>query len=142
MAILGIQRCLIQDIGIHTPIQHIHGTGKEVKNIKMTQRPRRYRRWQGYPPQYPYAYPPPQYSYPPLGQIPPQQYTYPPYAYPPQMYPPAPQSPENELAALEDYKKELEAEKADLEQEINDVEARINELKAMLEQGRQQPPGP
>jgi len=66
--------------------------------------------------------------------------------YPPQMYPPAPQSPEQELAALEDYKKELEAERSDLEQEINEVEARIKELKAMIEQGRGQlqgpPPGP
>ena len=70
-------------------------------------RGRRYQRWWGYPPQYPYNYPPP-------GQIPPQQYPYSPYAYPPPMYPPAaiPQSTEDELAALEDYKKELEEEKA------------------------------
>jgi hypothetical protein len=84
----------------------------------MSRRPRRYRRWQGYPPQYPYAYPPP-------------------------IYPPAPQSPEEELAALEDYKGELEEEKTSIEQEISDVEARINELKSMIEQ-RQGPqlPGP
>ncbi|MGC9094702.1 MAG: hypothetical protein ACP5IM_03710, partial [Candidatus Bathyarchaeia archaeon] len=63
-------------------------------------RSRRYQRWWGYPPQYPYAYPP-------------QQYPYTPYAYPPPMYPqgyppaapPMPQSPEDELAALVDYKK-------------------------------------
>ena len=73
-------------------------------------------RW-GSPAQYPYTYPPP-------GQVPPQQYTYPPYAYPP-MYPTTapPQSPEQELAAIEEYKKGLEAERADLEQEMNKIEA-------------------
>ena len=113
-------------------------TGEGESKMAWPRRGRRYQRWWGYPPQYPYAYPPP-------GQIPPQQYTYPPYAYPPPMYPPAtppiPQSPEDELAALEDYKKELEDEKASMEQEISDVETRIKELKAMLEKGKGQPPG-
>ena len=84
---------------------------------------RRYRRWWTYPPPTP-------------GQIP-QQYPYMPYAYPP-MYPPTPltpQFPEDELEALEDYKRELEDEKASIEQEISNVEARIKELKTMLEKG-------
>jgi hypothetical protein len=59
------------------------------------------------------------------------------YAYPPQqvvvqpVYPPAaqPQSPEQEVTALENYQKQLEAEKADLEQEMGGVKARIEELK-------------
>jgi len=47
--------------------------------------------------------------------------------------PPVPaMSPEDELAALEDYKKYLEAERADLEQETKEVEARIKELKAAI----------
>jgi hypothetical protein len=65
------------------------------------------------------------------------------YAYPPvavgqpvypQAYPPVvqPQSPKQEVAALENYKKQLEAEKADLEQEMGGVKARIEELKAKL----------
>ena len=53
-----------------------------------------------------------------------------------------PQSPEDELEALEAYKKELEEEKASIDKEINEIEARINELKTMLEQGRGQPSGP
>ena len=64
-----------------------------------------------------------------------------PYAYPP-MYPPTPlipQSPEDELEALEDYKRELEDEKASIEQEISNVEARIKELKTMLEKGGKLP---
>ena len=65
------------------------------------------------------------------------------YAYPPvavgqpiypQTYPPVaqPQSPKQEVAALENYQKELEAEKANLEQEMGGVKARIEELKAKL----------
>lgn len=83
-------------------------------------------RW-GYLPQYPYVYPPPMQ-----------------YAYPPQIYPPAAptQSPEQEIGALENYKKELEAERADLEQEMNEIETRIKESKAKLEQEKKQKPGP
>jgi hypothetical protein len=63
------------------------------------------------------------------------------YAYPPQVivqpaYPqasPPPQTPEQEVAALENYQKELVAEKADLEKEIGDIKARIEESKAKLE---------
>ncbi|MGD2066894.1 MAG: DUF5320 domain-containing protein, partial [Candidatus Bathyarchaeota archaeon] len=44
-----------------------------------------------------------------------------------------PQSPEQEVAALENYQKTLEAEKADLEQEMGGVKARIEELKAKFE---------
>jgi len=131
-------------IPTHTPLIHLHLPAAYMRyrrrsELKMTwpRRGRRYQGWWGYPPQYPYAYPP--------GQIPPQQHPYPPYAYPPPMYPPAtppmPQSPEDELAALEDYKKELEDEKASIEQEISGVEARIKELKAMLEKGGVQPQG-
>ncbi len=52
----------------------------------------------------------------------------------PLVYPPVaqPQSPEQEVAALQNYQKELEAEKADLEQEMGGVKARIEELKAKL----------
>lgn len=65
-------------------------------------------------------------------------YTYPPpvVGQPiyPQAYPPVaqPQSPKQEVAALENYQKQLEAEKADLEQEMGGVKARIEELKAKL----------
>jgi len=52
-----------------------------------------------------------------------------------------PQSPEDEIATLEDYKKELEDEKASIEQEISDVEARIKKLKETLERGGR-PQGP
>ena len=44
-----------------------------------------------------------------------------------------PQTPEQEIIALENYQKSLEAEKADLEQETGGVKARIAELKAKLE---------
>ena len=65
------------------------------------------------------------YSYPPLAVGQP--------AYP-QAYPPVaqPQSPKQEVAALENYQKDLEAEKANLEQEMGGVKARIEELKAKL----------
>lgn len=82
-------------------------------------RGKRYRRWWRFLPPYPYAYPP---------------FAYPFFAYPPTV-PLTPQSPKDEIAALEDYKKELEDEKASIEQEINDIESRIKELKAMLEKG-------
>ena len=52
-----------------------------------------------------------------------------------------PQSSEQELAAIEEYQKELEAERADLEEEMNEVRARLNALKAKL-QGKGQPPKP
>ena len=55
-------------------------------------------------------------------------------AYPQQIQPIAqPQSPEQEVAALENYQKGLEAEKADLEQEMGGVKSRIEELRAKLE---------
>lgn len=43
---------------------------------------------------------------------------------------PLPQSPEQEVAALENYQKELQAEKIDLEQEMKKIKSRIEELKA------------
>ena len=43
------------------------------------------------------------------------------------------QTPEQEIAALENYHKNLEAEKAGLQQETDSVKARIEELKAKLE---------
>ena len=66
------------------------------------------------------------YVYPPPAIVQP--------AYP-QAYPPVaqPQSPKQEVAALESYQKELVAEKADLEKEMGDIKARIEELKAKLE---------
>lgn len=54
-------------------------------------------------------------------------------AYPPVVQPVAqPQTPEQEIAALENYQKNLEAEKSDLNQEMGGVKARIEELKAKL----------
>ena len=44
-----------------------------------------------------------------------------------------PPSPEQEVAALENYQKELEAEKADLEQEMDQIKSRIEEVKVKLE---------
>ena len=66
------------------------------------------------------------YAYPPPTIIPPVS----PQAYAPVTQPPLP---EQEVAALENYSKDLEAEKADLEQEMNGVKARLEELKAKLE---------
>jgi hypothetical protein len=61
-------------------------------------------------------------------------YAYPPPAIVQPAYPPAPQpqTPEQEVAALENYHKDLVAEKADLEQEMDDIKAKIEELKAKL----------
>lgn len=44
--------------------------------------------------------------------------------------------PEEELAALGDYKRMLEKERAKLEREISDVEARMRELRTRKESGR------
>jgi hypothetical protein len=44
-----------------------------------------------------------------------------------------PQEPEQEIAALENYQKSLEAEKSDLDQEMGGVKARIEELKAKVQ---------
>jgi len=44
-----------------------------------------------------------------------------------------PQSPEQEIEALKNYQKSLQAEKADLDQEMGGVKARIEELKDKLE---------
>jgi hypothetical protein len=65
------------------------------------------------------------YSYPPPAIVQP--------AYP-QAYPitPQPQTPEQEVSALENYHKDLVAEKTNLEQEMDGVKARIEELKAKL----------
>ena len=65
-----------------------------------------------------YVYPPPAVGQP---------------AYP-QAYPPVaqPQSPEQEISALENYQKNLEADKTDIEQEMGGVKARIEELKAKV----------
>jgi len=66
------------------------------------------------------------------------RYVYPPPAVGQPAYPQAippvaqPQSPEQEVAALENYQKQLEAEKAGLEEEMGCVKARIEELKTKL----------
>jgi ABC-type Zn uptake system ZnuABC Zn-binding protein ZnuA len=63
-------------------------------------------------------------------------YAYPPVAIVPPVNPQvnasttAQQLPEQEVAALDNYQKNLAAEKADLEQELEGVKARIEELKA------------
>jgi hypothetical protein len=44
-----------------------------------------------------------------------------------------PQAPEQEIAALENYQKSLEAEKSDLDQEMGGIKARIEELKAKVQ---------
>lgn len=60
------------------------------------------------------------------------------YAYPAAVIVPPvnpqtqPQLPEQEVAALENYQKNLTAEKADLEQELEGVKARIEEIKAKI----------
>ena len=45
---------------------------------------------------------------------------------------PVAQTPEQEIASLENYQKSLEEEKADLDQEMGGVKSRIEELKAKL----------
>ena len=67
------------------------------------------------------------------------------YAYPPPVivqpaYPQAipPQSTEQEVAALENYQKELTEEQADLEKEMSDIKARIEELKTKLVKAKEQ----
>jgi hypothetical protein len=62
-------------------------------------------------------------------------YVYPPPAIVQPAYPSAPQqqTPEQEVAALKNYQKDLVAEKADLEKEMDDIKARIEDLKAKLE---------
>jgi hypothetical protein len=52
-----------------------------------------------------------------------------PQAYAPITQPPLP---EQEVADLENYHKDLTAEKVDLEQEMEGVKARIEELKAKI----------
>lgn len=49
-------------------------------------------------------------------------------------------SPEEELAELEGYKKDLEAEQSYLNQELSEVEERIKELKSLIESAPQAPP--
>jgi len=63
------------------------------------------------------------YAYPPVAIVPPVN---------PQAYLPITQTqlPEQEVAALENYQKNLATDKADLEQELEGVKARIEELKA------------
>jgi len=43
-----------------------------------------------------------------------------------------PQTPEQEVEALENYQKQLEAEKKDIDQEMGGVQARIDELKEKI----------
>lgn len=83
-------------------------------------------RARAYPPQHPQPHP--QLMYPPV--LPQNPYTYPP------VYPSVaqPQTPEQEVTALENYKKELEAEKADLDQEMSEIASRIEEARAKLVQ--------
>ena len=90
------------------------------------------RGWWTYPPQYRFPYPPPPYA---RASDPLQS----PYGYPPMA---KPQSEEQEIAALEQYKDELEADKADLEQELGAVESRIEELKTRLEDTEKEKPEP
>jgi len=65
------------------------------------------------------------YAYPPVTIVPPVN---------PQAYAPTtqPQLPEQEVATLENYHKNLTAEKADLDQELEGVKARLEELKEKL----------
>ena len=72
------------------------------------------------------------YVYPPSTII---QPTFP-YAHPPI---PQPTTPEHEVAALENYHKELIAEKANLEKEMDYIKARIEEFKAKIENKQPQP---
>ena len=65
------------------------------------------------------------YAYPPQAVVQPSY----PQAYPPAAQPP---TPEQEVASLENYQKNLEADRADLQQEMDSIKARIEELKAKL----------
>ena len=63
-------------------------------------------------------------------------YVYPPSAVVQTAYPqviPLPQTPEQEVTALENYHKDLVEEKADLEKEMGTIKARIEALKTKLE---------
>ena len=56
-----------------------------------------------------------------------------PYVYPPVApFPVQPQTPKQEIVALENYQKELKAERADLEEEMGQIASRIEELRAKL----------
>jgi hypothetical protein len=69
------------------------------------------------------------YLYPPPVIVP---------AYPKVNPPVTQQQPqEQEVAALENYQKELAAEKTDIEKEMNDIKARIEELKTKLEKTKE-----
>ena len=49
------------------------------------------------------------------------------------------QTPEQEIAALENYQKSLQAEKKDLDEEMGGVAARIDELKEKLQKPKNEP---
>ena len=55
-----------------------------------------------------------------------------------QYQPPTP-NPQDEIAALEECKKDLGEEKASIEQEINDIETNLKELKSKLESEKKEP---
>jgi len=61
------------------------------------------------------------------------------WADPNQSYQPPMTTPQDEIAALEECKKELGAEKASIEQEISDLEKQVKELKSKLEAEKNQP---
>jgi hypothetical protein len=63
------------------------------------------------------------------------------WADPAYRYQPPTPAPQDELAALEESKKELGEEKASIEQEINDIETHLKELKSKLESEKKQPRG-
>jgi Family of unknown function (DUF5320) len=50
-------------------------------------------------------------------------------------------NPQDEIAALEECKKDLGEEKASIEQEINDLETNLKELKTKLESEKKEPTG-
>ena len=60
------------------------------------------------------------------------------WATPAYTYQPPTPAPQDEIAALEDSKKELGEEKASIEQEINDIETYLKELKSKLESEKKQ----
>jgi hypothetical protein len=63
------------------------------------------------------------------------------WAEPSFVYQPPNITPEAEVAALEESKKQLEDGKASIEQEINDIEMHLKELKSKLESEKNQPSG-